>query len=249
MSQQAGTGEAVSGASPTIRVRPVVAIDGPAGAGKSTVARLVAAGADLRYIDTGAMYRAVTWACLQAGMDVDADPLACAAVVAVAETTDITFVSGPPGEGLRVNGADPGVALRSPAVDRGVARVASLAGVRRALVPQQQRLARGGGVVLDGRDIGTHVLPDADLKVFLTAEAGARAARRHAELRQRVDVGLAEVARDLEARDALDRERAEAPLRCAPDARVIDTTHLTVEQVVARILAWLPPAQGGGSGT
>ena len=237
--------EAASGAAAN-RARVVVAIDGPAGAGKSTVARRVALGAGLRYLDTGAMYRAVTWACLQAGIDVAAEPLAVAAVVAVAETTDITFVSGPGGDAVRVNGVDPGEGLRSPAVDQGVARVATLAGVRHALVPQQRRQAHGGGVVLDGRDIGTEVLPDADVKVFLTADADARAARRHAELRRRVaDIGLAEVARDLRQRDALDRLRQESPLRRAPDACVIDTTHLSVDQVVERILALLPPQRGG----
>ena len=227
----------------------VVAIDGPAGAGKSTVARRVAVAAGLRHLDTGAMYRAVTWACLQAGIDVLGEPLAVAAVVAVAETTDITFVPGPHGEVVRVNGVDPGETLRSPVVDQGVARIATLAGVRRALVPQQRRQASAGGVVLEGRDIGTDVLPDADVKVFLTADAGARAVRRHAELRRRVgSIDLAEVARDLRQRDALDRGREESPLRQAVDAHVIDTTHLSVDQVVARILALLPPTQEGVRG-
>ncbi len=247
MTRQQRAGGPALGDGPARR-RVVVAIDGPAGAGKSTVARRVAAGAGLRYLDTGAMYRAVTWACLQAGIDLMAEPLGAAAVVAVAETTDITFVSGSAGDAVRVNGVDPGEALRAPAVDRGVARVATLAGVRRALVPQQRRQAQGGGLVLDGRDIGTDVLPDADVKVFLTADAEARAARRHAELRRRApNVRLAEVRRDLQDRDALDQKRQESPLRRAPDAHVIDTTHLSVDQVVERILALLPRAQGEGS--
>lgn len=216
--------------------KSVIAIDGPAGAGKSTVARRVAAALGYLYIDTGAMYRAVTLAALERGVDPgDAD--------ALAELARSCRIELRPAGGGRVavelDGRDVSELVRSPAVDEAVSTVAAVPGVREALVEQQRRLAGRRGVVMDGRDIGTHVLPDADCKIFLTAGVEERARRRAAELHARgfaADVG--EVRAELERRDRLDSEREVAPLRRAPDAHLIDSTGKTIDEVVADILEY-----------
>jgi cytidylate kinase len=207
---------------------PVIAIDGPAGAGKSTVARTLAERLGCVYVDSGAMYRAVALAALRRGVGPDDGP-ALAALVAGA------------GLGLRVVGGRTRVflgdedvtdAVRDPAVEAVVPRVAAVPAVRAALVALQREIARGGGVVMDGRDIGRVVLPDADCKVYLTASLPARVQRRFQQLRQAgVSVQLEDVRRELTERDACDAERMAA----APDAVVLDTTALSVEQVVERI--------------
>lgn len=216
--------------------RLVIAIDGPAGAGKSTVARAVAHRLGYLYIDTGAMYRAVTLAALRRSVDLgDATRLG-----ALAQESDIRLETGPDGRQLVfLDGEDVTAAIRTPEVDGAVARVAMVPAVREAMVAAQRRLAAGGGAVLDGRDTGTHVVPDADLKFFLTADPQVRAARRLAQLQQQGHATNKErVAQDLAERDKLDYGREAAPLRRADNAIEVDTTDLAPEQVVEMILAF-----------
>ena len=211
----------------------MIAIDGPAGAGKSTVARKVAEALGYLYIDTGAMYRALTLAVLRAGVPVD-DPAAVAAVVAGVR---VRLEPSPAGNRVFLDGEDVTAAIRTPEVSAAVSQVAAIPEVRRRLVTLQRQLAGGGGVVMDGRDIGTVVLPHADLKVFLTADLEERARRRYLELKA-VGHGLdlEEIRKNLEERDRLDSGRAVSPLRIADDAVIIDTTDRPVERVVAEVL-------------
>jgi cytidylate kinase len=211
----------------------VVAIDGPAGSGKSTVARRVAEALGLPALDTGAMYRAVTWAVLQAGVDPDD----AAAVMALARAIDLDV--GPP---VRVGGRDVNEAIRTAEVSAAVSLVAAVPEVRTLLVAAQREWIEihGGGVV-EGRDIGTVVVPDALLKIYLVASEEERARRR---LRQDDDTevvlegssGLAATQAAIRRRDAIDSGRAASPLAAADDAVVLDTTGLSVDDVVARIL-------------
>ena len=203
----------------------VVAIDGPAGAGKSTVARESARALGFTYLDSGAMYRAVTFAALRRGVDpADSEP-----VGRIAETCELDVADG----SVTVDGVDATIEIRGPEVTRAVSIVAANPVVRDAMRTRQREWAatRGGGV-LEGRDIGTVVFPDARLKIYLDARPEVRAARRSKEVS-----GLAyeTVAADLARRDALDQGREHAPLREAADAAVIDTSDLTVEQIVDAI--------------
>lgn len=204
----------------------VVAIDGPSGSGKSTVARSLAARLDLEYLDTGAMYRAVAFAVLQR----DIDPADVEPVAKLVHELDLV-TDGP---NVTVDGVDASAAIRGPEVTRAVSAVAANPEVRRVLVSRQREWirTRGGGVV-EGRDIGSEVWPDAELKVYLTADLAVRAARRQQE------VGApdqAEVAADLARRDDKDSTREASPLTQAADAVVVDTTGLTVEEIVASLL-------------
>ncbi len=220
----------------------VIAIDGPAGAGKSTVARAVARRLGYLYIDTGAMYRAVTLKALRDHVDIgDAERL-----VVLARQTDVRLSSGPDGrQRVLLDGEDVTDAIRSPEVDVAVSRVAMIPGVREAMVTAQRRLAAGGGAVLDGRDTGTHVVPDADVKFFVTADTATRVARRTGQLRREGHaVSEAEVASQLAERDRLDYGRDVAPLRRAEGAIQIDTTDLEPEQVIETILAFCRGALG-----
>lgn len=215
----------------------VIAIDGPAGAGKSTVARQVAAALHYIYIDTGAMYRAITWAALRRGVDLD-DPQA---LEALARSTSVRLERRPDSGAVTVllDGEDVSEEIRRPEVDEAVPRVAQVPGVRSALVEQQRAMAGRGGVVVDGRDIGSHVLPDADRKFFLTASLEERTRRRAADLLAKGhDVTLEQVRRDLERRDDLDTHRATAPLVQAPDAIRIDSTGKSIFEVVGEILSY-----------
>lgn len=194
----------------------VVAIDGPAGAGKSTVARAVAAALGYTYLDTGAMYRAVALGALRRG----AEP----AQVAAGARIEI-------GDAVRLDGEDVTGAIRAPEVSEAASVVAADPAVREAMVAQQRRLLAAGDWVAEGRDIGTVVAPDAGVKVFLTASPEARARRRAAEL----GADAATVLADQTIRDQRDAGRAHSPLAPAPDAVTIDTTDLTLDQVVARV--------------
>ena len=211
----------------------VIAIDGPAGAGKSTVARQVAQQLGFVYVDTGAMYRAVTWRALRGGLDsTDA-----AAVSELTARIDVRFAKSPVGLRIMADGEDVTEAIRTPAVTAAVARVSQIPAVRRAMVRLQRELAAAGGAVLDGRDIGTVVVPDACCKIFLTATAAERARRRWLEMREKgFEPDLAVLRREMEERDRQDSERELAPLVQAADAVALDTTGLGIEAVVERIV-------------
>ncbi|WP_433538352.1 (d)CMP kinase [Micromonospora sp. CA-249363] len=208
--------------------RCVVAVDGPSGSGKSTVSRRLAAGIGARYLDTGAMYRAITWAVLRSGVDLtDA-----ASVAKVAGETDLRIGTDPQGYGVTVDGVSVDADIRGPEVTQAVSAVAAVPAVRELLVARQREMiVNAGRMVVEGRDIGSVVAPDADLKVFLTASEAARAARRSAEDASDVKATAADLAR----RDRLDSTRKVNPLAQAPDAVVLDTTELGIDQVVARL--------------
>jgi cytidylate kinase len=212
----------------------VIAVDGPAGAGKSTVARAVAARLGYLYVDTGAMYRAVALKALATGVDLRDEEQ----VVHALEHSEIVLKAEPGGAlAVYLDGRDVTEAIRSPEVNASVSVVAGFPRVRELRVSRQRALASGGGVVVDGRDIGTYVLPDADVKFFLTASLAARARRRQRELEALgYHVDLAELAEQIQHRDRLDASRPVAPLRQAADAVVIDTTELSVPAVVDLML-------------
>jgi pantoate ligase/cytidylate kinase len=214
---------------------PIVAIDGPAGAGKSTVTRAFARRMGLVYLDTGAMYRALTWWVLHQGVD-PADALAVAPLL---EGLDLQLASGAGGEQqVRVNGHEVSAAIRSPEVTERVSVVAAHACVREALTRQQQAMGRRGGLVAEGRDIGTAVFPDAECKVFLTATVAERARRRAEDLRQRgfVVPPLQELEASIAGRDLLDSTRAVAPLRQAHDAVELVTDGMTIDAVIEALV-------------
>ncbi len=205
----------------------IIAIDGPAGSGKSTIARRLAQRLGLQYLDTGAMYRGVTFAALRRGID-PGDTADVARIVA-----DVELEVGL--DTVLVDGVDATIEIRGPEVTRAVSLVAANPEVRSDLVRRQREWAaeRGGGV-LEGRDIGTVVFPDAQLKVYLTARPEVRAERRSKEV---ADLSYEAVATDLARRDALDQGREASPLAEAPDALVVDTSDLTIDEVVEALAA------------
>ncbi|MGH2807218.1 MAG: (d)CMP kinase [Actinomycetota bacterium] len=206
-----------------------IAIDGPAGAGKSTVARAVAASLGFAYVDTGAMYRAITLAAIDKGVDV-IDGIALADVArSVAIATD--------GNRMLLDGKDVTDEIRRRDVTAKVSVVSAHPQVRHALLEVQRRAASDGDVVMEGRDIGTKVLPDAEVKVFLTASLEERTTRRARELGVEDDAGLDQLRRSIETRDAHDSSRSTSPLERAPDAIAIDTTGKSIAEVVAEIVA------------
>ena len=227
----------------------IVAIDGPAGSGKSTVARALAAREHLTYLDTGAMYRAVTCAALERGVDIsDAD-----VVAALARGLDISLTAGVGGERLTVDGEDRTAQIRTPEVDVNVSAVAAVPAVREAMVALQRKAAEAGDVVAEGRDIGTVVFPAAEVKVYLSADPSARA-RRRAVQRQGGDTAkdasaqadaaeTAAIEAERVARDKPDATREASPLRPAADAVHIDSTDLTVDEVCDRIAALMREAR------
>jgi len=207
-----------------------IAIDGPAGAGKSTVAKLTAEKLGYIYIDTGAMYRAVT---LQALMD-RIDMHDAINLTRIAENMDLVLRVDEKGNTcIFLNGADVTTQIRSPEVSHCVSLVSQIPGVRQSMMQLQKEMGAEGGVVMEGRDIGTNVLPDAELKFFLTASVAERARRRHAELIQRgFAVTYEEVFAEIAERDNMDVHRVMAPLKPASDAEIIDCTSMSVAQVV-----------------
>ncbi|MDQ7842884.1 MAG: (d)CMP kinase [Armatimonadota bacterium] len=218
------------------RRRPVIAIDGPVGAGKSTVARILAQRLGYRYVDTGAMYRSVAWQAERLGIDLRAED----EVAEVARSLRVEFVPTPAGQRVVVDGTDVTEAIRSPRVSEGASIVSAYPAVRRAMVALQRRMGADGGVVMEGRDIGTVVFPDAEVKIFLDASLKERARRRYEELRARGEGATFEkVLAALRERDQRDSTRRHSPLRAAPDALVVDSTHLTVDEVVERIQRYL----------
>lgn len=216
-----------------MRREPVIAIDGPSSSGKGTIARAVARDLGFQYVDTGAMYRSVALVAHDRGVAFDDEP-------ALASITDeLTMHFEWDGDILRVFVDDRDVTrdIRLEHVSQGASKVSALPRVRAGLLDAQRRLAAGGGVVMDGRDIGTVVLPDADLKVFLDAHEDERARRRHEELVRRGETASFDaVRRDLQERDHRDRSRETAPLQQADDAVYVDSSDMTIPQAVAVVL-------------
>jgi cytidylate kinase len=213
---------------------PVIAIDGPVASGKTAVGLSLARELGYRLVDTGMIYRAIAWLALQRGVDIDDEP----AVVALAQTARLEL--GQPGENggptISVDGRDITSELRNTEVDRSVSHVSRMPGVRQAVLDLQRRLADEGRIIMLGRDIGTVVLPDAPLKIYLDASAEVRAQRRHAELQANgVERLESEILAELRQRDEMDSGRHVSPLRPAEDAIVIDTDALSLEEVVARV--------------
>ncbi len=209
----------------------VVAMDGPSGSGKSSTSRGVAKRLGLRYLDTGAMFRAVTWWMLEHGVDVE-DPRA---VASHAEEPVLVSGTDPDGPTISVDGTDVAGPIRSAEVTAAVSAVSAVPEVRARLLREQREIIGEGGIVVEGRDIGTVVVPGAPVKVYLTADPEARAARRTAELTQPTDVEATRAA--LLRRDRYDSGRATAPLAMADGAHHIDTTPYTLEEVVERVVA------------
>ncbi|MDR7897353.1 bifunctional pantoate--beta-alanine ligase/(d)CMP kinase [Thermosynechococcus sp. JY1334] len=215
---------------------PILAVDGPAGAGKSTVTRLAAQALGLQYLDTGAMYRAVTWWCLDNNIDLRDEP----AVVEAIAHCQLRLESSDPPQPTRVwiNDCEVSQAIRSLEVTQRVSQIAALRGVRRLMVQQQRAIGANGGIAAEGRDIGTHVFPEAGLKIFLTASPEERAQRRWQELQQQgqCDLSYEELLAQITARDTADQQRTYAPFRKAADAIEVCTDNLGIDEVVSKIV-------------
>ncbi|MGP1585104.1 MAG: (d)CMP kinase [Schwartzia sp. (in: firmicutes)] len=210
----------------------VVAIDGPAGAGKSTIAQRVAKQLGYVYIDTGAMYRAVAWKVLESGQ-----PVTDELILRIVRDTHVSLENVNGMTCVKVDGHDVTGEIRTPAVTGLVSHVAQLSPVREKMVLLQREMAKSGAVVMDGRDIASHVLPEADVKVFLTASIEERARRRWQEVKDKgYDVSMEELQKDIAARDKADMERAVSPLVRVPEAVLLDTTGMGIEEVVAAVL-------------
>ncbi|MGE5357943.1 MAG: (d)CMP kinase [Bacteroidales bacterium] len=208
----------------------IIAVDGPSGVGKGTISRRVAAALGYRHIDTGAMYRAVGWAALRAGVAVTAE----ADVARVAQATTIEIDDAR----VAVDGRDIAADIRTPEMDRAASAVSQLPRVRQILVDRQRALGADGGVVMEGRDIGTVVFPGADVKIYLDAAPEERARRRATDTAHLGGQGMSldAVASEMAARDRADSTRAASPLRPAEDAHVVDTTGASIDEVVKRVL-------------
>ncbi|WP_242244731.1 (d)CMP kinase [Bacillus cereus group sp. BfR-BA-01330] len=211
-----------------------IAIDGPAAAGKSTVAKVVAKELSYVYIDTGAMYRTLTYAALEQKVDIENEEQ----LMEVVKNVNIEFQQGENTQLVFLNGQDVSEVIRTPDVTNRVSIVAKHRLVREEMVRRQQDLAKKGGVVMDGRDIGTHVLPDAEVKIFMLASVEERAERRHLEnLNKGFDSNLEQLKEEISQRDKLDSEREVSPLKKADDALELDTTSLSIEEVVQKIMS------------
>ena len=213
----------------------IITIDGPAGAGKSTVAKQVAKRLGYLYIDTGAMYRAVTWMCIKKSVDISDE----SEVESIAENYPVDLIPADNKQGYRVviDNTDITDSITSDAVNANVSPVARISAVRKILVTRQQEMAAGGGVVMAGRDITTVVMPDAELKIYLDASIAERAKRRLEELhRDGRDAFLESVMDNLRDRDKIDSEREDSPLMVSPDAIILDTTGMGINEVVDKVI-------------
>ena len=211
-----------------------IALDGPAGSGKSTTARKVAEKLGYIYIDTGAMYRAVTLAAIRRGIE-----LSNIALQVLVQSINIQLEQSPNGQKRLLDGADVSREIRMPEITKLVSEVSAAAPVREAMVKEQRKMGKNGGVVMDGRDIGTVVFPNAELKVFMIASIDERSQRRAAELQAKgINVSADTIARELEQRDELDSNREISPLVQASDARLLDTSSITIEEQTEIILNW-----------
>ena len=219
-----------------------VAIDGPAGAGKSSISKVVAKKLGYLYIDTGAMYRGITWALLNAGISIDDVD----AVEAALSMIQLELRVEETGLSVWVNGTDVSQDIRTQYVTSHVSQVAAQKAVRTKLVEMQRHMASAGGVILDGRDIGSVVLPNAELKVYLTASVETRGHRRWLELKDSENISLEEVCRTVAERDAMDMNRKESPLVCVDDAVVVETDHLSIEETVQTLVDLIRKAELGG---
>jgi len=221
----------------------VIAIDGPSGAGKSTVARRLAARLGYSYLETGGMYRAVALLALRTGTNLHDG----VALGRLAEAADIRFQTQPPGNRLLLDGRDVTEAVRAPEVTEAASQVSVHPEVRKHLVRRQCELGRGGGVVMEGRDIGTKVFPDAELKIFLDASQEVRGERRFRDPESAGRAASGDVLREMQERDRRDQQRETSPLVPAPDAVRIDSTRLTAEQVVEKILELVERKRAGAN--
>jgi cytidylate kinase len=218
-------------ATPPADAVPVIAIDGPSASGKGTVAAKIAETLGFHYLDSGALYRLVALAALRAGVDLDDE----SALAPIAEELDAEFAAG----FMRLGGEDVGAAVRTEEVSALASQVAAKPAVRQALLRRQRAYRQPPGLVADGRDMGSIVFPDAPLKVFLTADVGTRAERRHKQLMEKgMYAKIADVVEDLRRRDERDSSRPVAPLKHYPDALFLDTTGLTVDQAVEKVCGW-----------
>jgi cytidylate kinase len=217
------------------RLAPVLAIDGPGGAGKGTISRLVARQLGWHLLDSGALYRLVAVDALRRGVPLEAEER----LARLATGLDAVFDSQGDPPRILLDGADVTDAIRSEGAGDGASRVAALPAVREALVGRQRAFRQAPGLVADGRDMGAVIFPDAELKVFLTASAEERARRRHKQLKEKgIDVSLSDLSRDMTERDRRDSGRAVAPLKPSDDARILDTTGMEIPDVVALVLQW-----------
>jgi CMP/dCMP kinase len=210
----------------------IIAIDGPAGSGKSTVAKLVAKKLNFRHIDTGAMYRAVAWTAQQKGMSLFDEP----AMAKIAKSLNIQFVPSTEGQAVLVDGENATALLKNETVGRGAATVAAQKFVREVLVTRQRQIGKANNVVMDGRDIGTVVFPQADKKFFFVADAEERGRRRYEELKlKNSDLDLKTIIGEIRQRDYEDRNRKFSPLVKADDALEVDTTRLSIKEVTDHV--------------
>jgi len=209
----------------------IIAIDGPAGAGKSTIARMVAERLGYLYINTGAMYRSITWKALQENIDIEDED----ALVKLAEKCEISFQDN--GKRIILNNNDISQEIRFPEVDKNISTIVKFPRVRDIMVKQQQLMGQKGGVVSEGRDVTTVVFPNANVKIYLDASLTERAKRRYKELKEKgYNLDVSDVEKETFRRDTSDKSREYGPLRIAPDAVIVDTTDMNIEQVVDRII-------------
>ncbi len=216
---------------------PVIAIDGPSGSGKGTIARRVAEALGYHLLDSGALYRLIAVAANNSGIALDDSQ----AVVGIAKRLDVRFDTNKDGtERIWLEDEDVTLEVRRESTGAGASTVAANAALREVLLERQRAFRKAPGLVADGRDMGTHVFTSAALKIFLTASAGERAKRRHKQLKDKgINVSLAALSRDIEDRDRRDSERSVAPLRPAPDARILDSSGKSIETVTQEILDWV----------